>query len=88
MRFDELQGSLLPVDEVREAMEKAATALVRVLEAVPAHAADLAAAVAKDGEQGARRFLKELVRNTRERLSASMKLLGAESDLEASDTSH
>ena len=58
MRLKELKASLIPADEVGDAMATAAGAMARVLETIPAHSDELAAAIVKDGVAGARAFLK------------------------------
>ena len=72
LALDEKRNKLVAVEEVADAMVKCAGEIVRVLESVPGRAADNAAAVAKDGVQGARAFLKEMVRDVRERLALAM----------------
>jgi DNA-binding MarR family transcriptional regulator len=78
IELDKARGELVPVGEVREAMARCAGELVRVLETLPARASELATAIARDGEQGARAVLKEIVRDLRERLAAAMTLLVTE----------
>jgi DNA-binding Lrp family transcriptional regulator len=79
LQLDKALGVMVEISAVEDAMALAAGAIVRVLEAVPGRA-DFAAAVARDGEQGARRVLKEMVREVRERLAASMTLMVGGSD--------
>jgi DNA-binding Lrp family transcriptional regulator len=82
VQLDKARGLLVATIDVEDAMAKAAGEIVRVLEAVPGRAAEFATAVARDGEQGARRMLREMVRDVRERLAASMSLLPGSAEAE------
>lgn len=79
IELDRQRGVLVPVEEVREAMARAAGELVRVLEMLPGRATEIAAAIARDGEPAVRAALKDFVRNARERLAAAMTLLAKDS---------
>jgi DNA-binding MarR family transcriptional regulator len=75
--LDERLGRLLPIEDVERAMTACAEAMVRLIDQMPTRADDLAAAVARDGTQGARVFLREMARDLRARLAQEMRLLGA-----------
>jgi DNA-binding transcriptional ArsR family regulator len=78
IRLAELRRNFLPSHHVGEAMALASGALLRVADTLPNCAAELAAAVAKDGAAGARAFLKVIVRELRERMAAAMRSLPSE----------
>lgn len=73
--LDERLGKLIPIEEARLAMERCAAEVVRVIDQMPAQAEDNAAAVAKDGTNGARNFLRQLARDQREALARAMSRL-------------
>ncbi|KAI93928.1 MarR family transcriptional regulator [Rhodomicrobium udaipurense JA643] len=75
LRLDEKLGRLLPIEDVEASMVRCAEALTRAFDQLPARADDLAAAVAKDGVNGARAFLKVVARDTRAVLAKEMRLL-------------
>ena len=70
--LEERLGKLVPVSEVVEAMTKSARAIVRAVDLLPGRAEDVAAAVARDGSTGARRLLKEMVRDLRSTLEREL----------------
>lgn len=72
---NERLGLLLPIDDVVEAMTQCADALVREMSDLPMRADEIAAAVARDGEAGARRELKRIETQMRVALSAAMQRL-------------
>ena len=76
--LDKARGVLVPIDDVRESMTRAAGELVRSLEALPGKADDIAAALTRDGVPGLRVALKDIVRSVRERLASAMTILAAE----------
>jgi DNA-binding MarR family transcriptional regulator len=75
--LEERLGKLLPIADVEAAMTRCAEAMVRLIDQLPARADENAAAVAKDGTQGARMFLRDAARDLRARLAQEMRLLGA-----------
>jgi len=75
LRLDEKLGRLLPIEDVEASMVRCAEALTRAFDQLPTRADDLAAAVAKDGVNGARAFLKVVARDTRAVLAKEMRLL-------------
>lgn len=69
LRLEAEQGKLVPVEDVDEAIGHFVGVVMAAFERVPSVADDLAAAVARDGAQGARRELKALVERLRESLA-------------------
>jgi DNA-binding MarR family transcriptional regulator len=74
---DERLGKLIPIEKIADAATQCAEALVRVIDQLPARADEVATAVAKDGEAGARAFLRSVVRDMRERMADEMQRLAA-----------
>ena len=72
LEYERQIGEVLPIAEVERAMQVCAEALVRDIDQLPAHADDLAAALARDGVNGLRRELKGLARRMRDTLARSM----------------
>jgi hypothetical protein len=75
LRFLELEerlGRLVPAAEVKEAGQRAAEAIVRIVDRLPTYAEAIAVAAAKDGTQGARANLKEIARELREAIANAM----------------
>jgi hypothetical protein len=85
LQRDEKLGKLLPIEKIAEAAAQCAEALVRVIDQLPARADEVASAVAKEGEAGARAFLRSVARDMRERMADEMQRLAAMSG-EASGT--
>jgi DNA-binding MarR family transcriptional regulator len=77
IELDKARGLLVAVEDVRDAAAHAGGELARGLSALSARAAEIAAAVARDGEAGARAVLKSIERELRERLASDMSLLAA-----------
>lgn len=75
--LEERLGKLLPVDQVAAAATRVGEVLVRAIEQVPGRADDCAAAVLKDGAQGARSVLKSVARDLREDLAKALDELAA-----------
>lgn len=75
MELDERRGKLLRRDDVEAAMVRCGEIMVRALEQFPSRADELATAVARDGEQGARMFLKGLARDLRALIARELRLL-------------
>ena len=73
--LDERLGRIVTTESVQHAMADCAEALVRVIEQLPGQAEELAGAVAREGVEGARAFLKEIARQWRERLAREMRLI-------------
>lgn len=84
LEFEERTGKLLPVDQVRQAMERCAEALVRDIDQLPSFADDIAAAFAAGGLAGLRDELKKKSRQFRETLARTMSLT-AKADDESDD---
>lgn len=75
LELEERLGRLLPIKDVEDAMTRCAEAMVRVIDQISSRADDVSAAVARDGSQGARAFLRDLARDLRVRLGDEMRLL-------------
>ena len=82
IEIDKQRGLLLPIEDVRNAMERCAEAIVRDIDQLPAFADDLAAAVARSGVSGLRDALKAKARELRQTLAQRMSLIGAPDDEE------
>ncbi|WP_316224536.1 hypothetical protein, partial [Bradyrhizobium sp. SZCCHNR1091] len=65
-------GRLVPVAEVREAGMQAAEAIIRIVDRLPTSAETVAAAVVRDGVQGARAALKDVARDVRAAIAEAM----------------
>jgi hypothetical protein len=72
IEYEERVGKLLPVQDVRRAMEKCAGVIVREIDQLPNNAEQIAAAYANDGARGVREVLKKLSRSVRDALAANM----------------
>ncbi|WP_315731066.1 MULTISPECIES: hypothetical protein [unclassified Bradyrhizobium] len=70
--LEERLGRLVPVAEVRDAGMQAAEAIIRIVDRLPTSAEVLAAAVVKDGPQGARAALKDVARDMRAAIAEAM----------------
>jgi DNA-binding MarR family transcriptional regulator len=70
--LEERLGKLLPVAELAAIAGRVGEALVAAIERLPGLADDCAAAVARDGAQGARSFLKTTAFELRETLSKAL----------------
>jgi DNA-binding IscR family transcriptional regulator len=77
LQRDEKLGKLLPIEKIADAAAQCAEALVRVIDQLPARADEIASAVAKEGEAGARAFLRSVARDMRERMADEMQRLAA-----------
>lgn len=75
MELEERRGKLLRAEDVAAAMTRCAEVMVRVLDQMPSRADEMATAVAREGEQGARAFLKGLAREMRATLARELRLL-------------
>jgi biotin operon repressor len=67
-------GKILLVEDVEQAMTKCAEIMVRRIEQLVGRADDLAAAVARDGSNGARIELRDMAKDLRKALADAMKL--------------
>ncbi|WP_127076158.1 MarR family transcriptional regulator [Rhodomicrobium lacus] len=85
LKLEERLGNLLPIEDIEAAMVRCAEALTRAFEQLPTRADDLAAAVAKDGVNGARAFLKTVARDMRALLAKEMRLLDKDEPQEATE---
>lgn len=77
LQRDEKLGKLLPIEKIADAAASCADALNRVIDQLPARADEIASAVAKEGEAGARAFLRSVARDMRERMADEMQRLAA-----------
>ena len=71
---------VLAVEDVLRAMERCAEKMVRAINDVPSRAGDVCAAVAREGESGARAFLKAEMTRLRQTLADEMRILENEDD--------
>lgn len=78
--YDQKIGKLLAVEDVTRSMERCAAVIVRELEQLPNFADEIAAAIARDGLQGARITLKNIARNVRAALEQHMRVVSADED--------
>lgn len=76
--LEERLGKVVPIDGVRDAIAKCAEKIVSAFESVPGKADELAAAVGKDGIQGARIFLKTYKGELRRAVAAALRSLAEE----------
>jgi DNA-binding Lrp family transcriptional regulator len=74
----ERRGFLIPVALVIEAQRRIGDAESQIIDRLPLRAAEMAAAVAKDGEAGARALLKTIAFNLRSEIADACKRLEAE----------
>lgn len=70
-------GEYVPLVEVIEGQQRAAEAIIRVIERKSARAAEVAAAVSKDGEAGARSKLRDIAREERQAIAEALLGLAA-----------
>lgn len=73
--LDERLGKLVPIEDLAAAGGRIAETLVRQIDQMSGRAGELAAAVAKDGETGARSFLRTMGRDLREVLARELAAL-------------
>lgn len=85
IELEEKRGKLLKVEDVVASMEKCAAVIVRELEGLPNFADELVAAIAKDGNGGARSILKRISREIRAQLERNMRLAASEDRPNAED---
>jgi hypothetical protein len=79
----ERQGKLLPIDGphgIEAAASAIGVSLARELDGLPRRADDIAAAVSREGVAGARRILKEIGTNIRNRVTDALMALAAEGE--------
>lgn len=77
----ERQGAILPIKGehgAENAMARAGISIVREVEKIPLLADEIAVAVSKEGVTGAKRVLKEAVRQARVRIAEALRLIEAE----------
>lgn len=72
LELDERLGKLVPVDQIADAGRRIAEVLLRALDQLPSHAADVSVAVAKDGEAGARVWLRQTSNDLRAALTKAL----------------
>lgn len=65
LKLEAAQGLLLPAAEVKAACEDAAARIVELIDALPAHADDIAAALAREGDLAVRNMLARIARQMR-----------------------
>ncbi|NEW96632.1 hypothetical protein [Rhodopseudomonas sp. BR0G17] len=73
--LEERLGRLVPLADVADGANRAAEAIVRVIDRLPSHAETVAGAVGKDGPAGARAALKEIAREIRAAIAEAMGIL-------------
>lgn len=73
LEFEERIRKLVPVADVQLAEDECARKIVADLERIVLCSAEIAAAVGKDGEQGARRVLKRAVFDVRKQIALAMR---------------
>jgi hypothetical protein len=78
--LEERLGKLRSVEDVEASAIKCGEAVVRIVEDKILRAEELAAAVAKDGVNGARRILKEIVFAEREQIAKAFSELASSAD--------
>jgi hypothetical protein len=69
LELEERNGLLVPVADVIEAQRKIGDAEAQIIDRLPLRAAEMAAAVAKDGEAGARALLKTIAFDLRQAIA-------------------
>lgn len=77
LKYRQMVGEVLPVDDARRAMERCAEMLVRGIDQLPTRADDLATAFTRGGVAGLREALKTAARELRQTLSNNMRLSAA-----------
>ena len=85
--LDERLGKLVTVESVQAGAVRLAETLVRQIDQITGRADDIAAAVAKDGLQGARAALKTVARDIRESMARELERLAdtAQAEHQAQD---
>jgi DNA-binding IscR family transcriptional regulator len=78
--LEERLGRLVPVAEVKDAGQKAAEAIVRIVDRLPTYAEALAVVAVKDGTAGARGKLKDIARELRTAIADAMDVIAAEAE--------
>lgn len=73
--LEERLGRLVPIGELEDAAAKAAEAMIRVIDRLPAQNERVSGAVGKDGPAGARTVLKEIARELRASIAEAMTTL-------------
>ncbi|WP_316234978.1 hypothetical protein [Bradyrhizobium sp. SZCCHNR1058] len=76
--LEERLGRLVPAAEVKEAGQRAAEAIVRIVDRLPTFAEAVAVATAKDGTQGARAALKDIARELRASITDAIGVIAAD----------
>ena len=77
LELDERIGKLLPIEAVMLAAGEISESLLRLIDQVPSRAEENAAAVAQDGVNGARTFLKSFAFDLRKRMADALMQLAA-----------
>lgn len=77
LELDERLGKVRDVEDVIRSMETCATALARDLDQLTARVDDLATAFTRNGVDGMRALVKQIVRDIRGTMSANMKIFEA-----------
>lgn len=78
--LNERLGKLIPFDDLAKSAQRVAEMLVRQIDQVITRADEVAAAVARDGVQGARAALKTIARDLRKNAATALSKLGAPAD--------
>lgn len=73
LELGERRGLLVAIVKLTEAINRAADAIVQVIDRLPLFAAEVAAAVAKDGEAGARTILKTIALALRAEITKALR---------------
>lgn len=77
IQLEKLRGNLVAVPDLADAAVKCGEALVRAIDQIAVRAEEVAAAVAKDGMQGARAALRQIARDLRARAAEEFARLPA-----------
>jgi DNA-binding Lrp family transcriptional regulator len=85
IELKKLLGEIVLTADVVRSMTRCAEVMVRVIDALPRFAEEIAAAVAKDGVPGARGVLKQMAYEQRAKLAEELRLVGAAADAEPTD---
>lgn len=85
MDREERRLNLLRADDVVASMTRCAEKLVSAIDRIPSRAGDITAAVAREGEQGARSFLKTLAHEIRVLLARELRMLESGTAVQAVD---
>ncbi|WP_022722956.1 hypothetical protein [Rhodopseudomonas sp. B29] len=78
--LEERLGRLVPIVDVTDGANRAAELIIREIDRLPSHAETLAAAVGKDGPQGARVALKDIARDIRTVIAEAMGVLAGSAE--------